>query len=77
MTISFRNNSASGQVVYFGKGLSEGIAIANAEYVLSVGESLNFILLFDGEDIKDDWWAIADAASALVYVGETSEREVS
>lgn len=73
-TISMTNRSTGGQVIYLAKGQPSGLAIANAEYVLAVGESLHFLLLFDGPDIQDEWGAIASAAGATLYIGETSER---
>lgn len=73
-TISFTNRSASGQVAYLTKGPATGLSTDNAEYVLSVGESLHFLEMWDGSDIKDAWGAMASANAAIVYVGETSER---
>jgi hypothetical protein len=73
-TISFTNRSAAGQVIYLTKGTSNGLSTSNAEYVLSVGESLHFILAFDGSDICDTWGAMATADGAIMYVGESSKR---
>jgi hypothetical protein len=72
--ISFTNRSSAGQIIYLVKGGSSGLTTNNAEYVLSVGESLHFLLEFDGSDIMDSWGAMASADSASLYVGETIKR---
>jgi hypothetical protein len=74
-TLSFTNRSGAGQVIYLTKGTYSGLATTNAEYVLSVGESLHFLLDWDGSDIQDEWGAMASADAATMYVGETSNRQ--
>lgn len=73
-TLSFTNRSTAGQVIYLTKGPATGLSTSNAEYVLSVGESLHFLEMWDGPDIKDEWGAMASADAASLYVGETSQR---
>lgn len=73
-TISFTNRSTSGQIIHLTRGQSGGLTVSNSDYVLSVGESLHFVLAFDGPDIKDEWSAVSDGASGVLHVGETSER---
>lgn len=70
---SVRNNSAAGQVVYIDNSRPEGLTVLNAAHPLSVGESLHFLLEFDGPDIKLPWSGIADGAGALLYYKEYNE----
>jgi len=73
-SFSLRNYSAAGQVIFIDNVKPDGLTAGNAAHPLSVGESLNFILEFDGPDIKQPWSAIADVANALLYYKEYSER---
>lgn len=72
-SMSVRNASAGGQVVYIDNVRPEGLTVGNAGHPLSVGESLNFLLEFDGPDIKDPWSGIASAAGAVLYFKEYNE----
>jgi hypothetical protein len=73
-TIVFTNRSTGGQVIYLAKGAGGGLQIDNAEYVLEPAAVMSFVLFFDGADIRDSWDAVADAAGAKLYIGETSFR---
>lgn len=77
MSLSVRNASLAGQLVYIDNVIPGGMTIANAGHPLAVGESLNFLLLLDGADIRGPWSAVSDAAGAVLYYKEYSEhREV-
>lgn len=71
---SVRNASTAGQVIYVDNVKPDGLTVGNAAHPLSVGESLNFILMFDGPDIKQPWSAIASAGAATLYYKEYNER---
>lgn len=75
MSMSVRNASVGGQVIYIDNVVPGGMTVANAGHPLSVGESLNFLLEFDGPDIKGPWSAIASAAGATLYFKEYAERQ--
>jgi len=74
MSMSVRNASAGGQIIYVDNVVPGGMTIENAGHPLSVGESLNFLVEFDGLDIKGPWSAIASAAGATLYYKEYAER---
>lgn len=71
---SFANRSLGGQIIYFDNTTNEGLSSTNAGYVLAPGQSLNFVLLFDGEDIKLPWSFVSSAADGLLYYKEMSEH---
>lgn len=73
-SFSVRNYSPAGQVIFVDNVKPDGLTAGNAAHPLSVGESLNFILVFDGPDIKQPWSAIADVAGAVLYYKEYNER---
>lgn len=73
-SFSVRNYSAAGQVIFIDNVKPDGLTAGNAAHPLSVGESLNFILMFDGPDIKQPWSAIASAGAATLYFKEYNER---
>jgi hypothetical protein len=72
---SVRNASTAGQVIYIDNVKPDGLTTGNAAHPLSVGESLNFILMFDGPDIRQPWSAIASAGAATLYYKEYNERQ--
>lgn len=74
MSMSVRNTSAAGQIIYIDNVTPGGMTVENAGHPLSVGESLNFILEFDGPDIRGPWSAIASAGGATLYYKEYAER---
>lgn len=74
MSMSVRNASLAGQVIYIDNVAPGGMTVENAGHPLSVGESLNFILEFDGPDIRGPWSAIASAAAGVLYYKEYAER---
>lgn len=74
MSFSVRNASVGGQIIYIDNVGPGGMTVENAGHPLSVGESLNFILEFDGPDIRGPWSAIASAAGAVLYFKEYAER---
>ena len=75
MSMSVRNASVGGQVIYIDNVTPGGMTVENAGHPLSVGESLNFLLEFDGPDIKGPWSAIASAAGGTLYYKEYAERQ--
>ena len=72
-TITLRNISTGGQIIYFWLQSAQGLAIANADYALAINEEKSFIEYFDGKDIKNPIAAIASAAGGLLLYGETME----
>ena len=75
MGITFYNASALGEVISLGKHERAGLAAGNREYVLTPATGLAFMLEFDGFDIQGEWGAYATANTAILVVGETSERD--
>lgn len=75
MSMSVRNASVGGQVIYIDNVTEGGMTVENAGHPLSVGESLNFLLAFDGPDIKGPWSAVASAAGGTLYYKEYAERQ--
>ena len=74
-TLSLTNRSLAGQVIYISDTEPGGLVIANASFVLGVGDYLHFGKVDDGNDVKHPWSAIATAAGAVLYLGELSEPE--
>lgn len=72
-TITLRNISVAGQIIYFSLQNAQGLAANNADYALTVNEEKTFIEFFDGKDIKNPIAAIASAAGGLLLYGETNE----
>lgn len=73
-SFSVRNASAAGQIIYIDNVVPGGMTVDNAGHVLAVGESLNFLILLDGPDIRGPWSAIASAGAATLYYKEYAER---
>ena len=73
--ITFYNASTGGEVISMGKNGAAGLAAANREYVLNPATGLSFMLSLDGPDIKGEWGAYGSADTAILVVGETSERQ--
>lgn len=74
LSLTMRNASTGGQVIYFSLRDAKGSSIANSDYVLSVNEEKNFTWDTDGEDMRNAVSAIASAAGAVLYAAETSIR---
>ncbi len=73
-SLYFRNQSTSGQKIYLDNTTPGGLTTSNAGYVLETGDTLTFTLFFDGADIENPWSAVADAANAILFYKELSER---
>lgn len=73
--ITFYNASTGGEIISLGKNGQAGLAAANREYVLNSATGLSFLLDFDGPDIQGEWGAYGSADTAILVVGETSERD--
>lgn len=74
MSMSVRNASVGGQIIYIDNVTPSGMTVENAGHPLAVGESLNFVLEFDGPDIRGPWSAIASAAGGVLYYKEYAQR---
>lgn len=74
MSMTVRNASPGGQIIYIDNVMPGGMTVENAGHPLAVGELLNFILAFDGPDIRGPWSAIASAAGGVLYYKEYAER---
>lgn len=74
MSMSVRNASVGGQIIYIDNVTPGGMTIGNAGHPLAVGESLNFLIDFDGPDIRGPWSAIASAAGGVLYYKEYAQR---
>ncbi len=72
-TITMRNISAGGQIIYFWLQSAQGLVIGNADYALTPNEEKTFIEFFDGKDVKNAIAAIASAAAGTLLYGETNE----
>lgn len=70
---SFNNQSEGGQSIYFDNVPKAGLTADNAGYVLAAGQSINFVLFFDGEDIKLPWSFVASGADAILYYKEMTQ----
>lgn len=70
---SFNNQSVAGQKIYFDNVTPDGLTDANAGYVLAAGQSINFILALDGDDIKLPWSFVASAIDAILYFKEMTD----
>lgn len=70
---SFNNQSEAGQSIYFDNVTKDGLTKENAGYVLAAGQSINFVLFFDGADIKLPWSFVASAADAILYYKEMTD----
>lgn len=75
MGITLFNASLLGEIISMTKEGPAGLAAANREYVIGPNVGLSFLLAFDGPDIKNEWGAYATANTAILVVGETSERD--
>jgi hypothetical protein len=74
LSLTIKNKSAGGQVIYFGLADEKGLTIATADYVLEVNEEKNFTYNSDGEDIRNPMACIASAAGGTIYITDTSIR---
>lgn len=74
LSLTMRNNSLAGQIIYFALRDAKGLAIAEADYILNVNEEKNFIWELDGDDMRNPVSAIASAAGAVLYAAETTAR---
>lgn len=74
-SITFYNASTGGETISLGKNGAAGLAAANREYVLTPSTGLAFLLDLDGPDIKGDWGAYGSADTAILVIGEMSERD--
>ncbi len=72
--ITFFNASTGGEIISMSKDGPAGLAAGNREYVLNPGSGLSFLLTLDGPDIKGEWGAYGSADTAILVIGETSER---
>lgn len=70
---TFHNRSTGGQAIYFDNVTKDGLTSDNAGYVLSAGQSINFVLFFDGDDIKLPWSFICNSAGAILYYKEMTD----
>lgn len=75
LSVTFFNASLLGEVISLTKNGVAGLAENNREYVLQPNQGIGFMLDFDGADIQGEWGAYADAATALLVVGECAIRE--
>lgn len=75
MGITFFNASLLGEIIHISKQGPVGLAAANREYVLTPATGLSFLYAFDGPDIQNEWGAYASAATAILVVGETAQRD--
>lgn len=74
MSLTIKNKSAGGQIVYFSLANEKGLTVGTADYVLEVNEEKNFNHEQDGEDMRNPLAAIASAAGGIIYVTDTSVR---
>lgn len=72
-SVTIRNISTGGQVIYFSLQDSRGLAAASADYALTPNEEKTFLEFFDGQDMKNPIAAIASAAGGNILVGETND----
>jgi len=74
LSLTLKNKSTGGQVLYGSLTDAKGLQIATADYVLEVNEEKNFTFESDGEDMRNPVAFIASAAGATLYVAETTTR---
>jgi hypothetical protein len=74
LSLTLKNKSAGGQVIYFSLTDEKGLTIADADYVLEVNEEKNFTYELDGEDMRNPVAAVASAAGGVLYATDTSTR---
>jgi hypothetical protein len=74
LSLTLRNESGAGQKIYFWLNDAKGLTLAQADYVLVVGEEKNLTWDTDGEDMRNPIAAIADAAGAVLYATDTTIR---
>lgn len=77
LSLTMRNASTGGQIIYFALRDNKGLTIAEADYVLNVNEEKNFTWDTDGEDMRNPVAAISSAAGGALYAAETSVRRGS
>ncbi len=73
VSVTIRNISTGGQIIYFVLQDLRGLSIASADYALLPNEEKTFLEYFDGQDMKNPIAAIASAAGGVLLVGETNE----
>lgn len=74
-SLTLRNESTAGQIIRFWLHNSGGLTMTNGDYVLRPTEEKTFIFLEDGEDMRNEVSAIADAANAVLVRAETSYKK--
>ena len=73
INVSFTNRSSATQVIFLENTTKTGLTEDNAGYVLTSGQSLNFVHAFDGDDIRLPWAAVASAGGAKLYYKEMTD----
>lgn len=73
LNMSVNNQSPGTQIIYLENTRKSGLTADNSGYVLAPGQSLNFVHMFDGDDIRLPWSAVASAANAKLYVKEMTD----
>jgi hypothetical protein len=74
LSLTIKNKSAGGQVIYFWLSDEKGLTITDADYVLEVNEEKNFTHEQDGQDMRNPIAAISSAAGGIIYATDTSVR---
>jgi hypothetical protein len=74
LSLTLRNESTGGQIIYFWLNDSKGLTVAQADYVLGVNEEKNLSFDSDGDDMRNPVAAIASAAGGSLYAAETTTR---
>jgi len=77
LSLTLKNKSTGGQILYGCLSDSKGLQIATADYVLEVNEEKNFNFEQDGEDMRNPVSFIGSAAGGTLYVAETTTRRTS
>jgi hypothetical protein len=74
LSLTLKNKSTGGQILYGSLTDSKGLQITTADYVLEVNEEKNFTFDQDGDDMRNPVAFIASAAGATLYFTETTIR---